>query len=612
MGQSENEEHAHREAPAANRPGSTRYPVNIGFVFACLILMSIGWVAYNHIQNLVATGGWVTHTHLVIEKITLVLSRTKDIETGGRGFVITGDERYLEPYTAAVAVVSDELKQLHELTLDNPRQQQRVDRLEPLVSSKIEIVAEMISTRRTSGFVEASQSALIGRSKAAMDSIRVLADEMIQEEHSLLEKRSAEAQAATSRALAILAGGTIASIVLLAAVFFALRREILQRRRIQDGLIQSEERLRLFTSGVKEYAIFMLDPAGRVTNWNDGAERIKGYTAAEIIGRHFSCFYSQEDIKQGKPGLEIKKVMEVGRMEDEGWRVRKDGSRFWANVVITAIRNPSGVLLGFSKITRDMNERKQTEEAIQKLNEDLKRRAEELTAANKELEAFSYSVSHDLRAPLRHINGYVELLNKYSASALDAKSVHYLKTIADSANQMGTLIDDLLVFSRMGRSEMRWTQVDLAVQVRNTIDSMSPDTKERKVEWKVGAMPSVRGDAAMLRQVIYNLIGNAVKYTRTRETAEIEIGSSNGAGENIVFVKDNGVGFDMQYADKLFGVFQRLHSSDEFEGTGIGLANVRRIVQRHGGRTWAEGKVDVGASVYFSLPIKEEVADERH
>jgi signal transduction histidine kinase len=236
---------------------------------------------------------------------------------------------------------------------------------------------------------------------------------------------------------------------------------------------------------------------------------------------------------------------------------------------------------------------------------ELQRRGALLEAANKELEAFSYSVSHDLRAPLRHIDGYAALLRKAVGESLNDKAARYLQTISDSAKQMGQLIDDLLVFSRMGRQEMLHTTVNLDQLIKTILYDLRLDLQGRQISWTIQALPQVAGDPAMLRQVFMNLLTNAVKFTSNRPVAKIEVGvDRRSAAEVVIFVRDNGVGFDMQYAPKLFGVFQRLHRADEFEGTGIGLANVRRIVHRHGGRTWAEGAPDEGATFYVALPAK--------
>src|SRR5215469_14755003 len=257
----------------------------------------------------------------------------------------------------------------------------------------------------------------------------------------------------------------------------------------------------------------------------------------------------------------------------------------------------------------ELEQRKQREDQIRKLNRELARQAAALEASNKELESFASSVSHDLRAPLRHVVGYSELLQKQASSALDNKSRRYTQTILESAKRMGNLIDDLLAFSRIGRTETKNTLVSLDQLVKDVVTEIGQDTTGRDIVWKIDPLPVCYGDRSMLRLVIFNLLSNSVKFTRMRAQAEIKIGCVDRADEVEVSVRDNGAGFDMQYVDKLFGVFQRLHLPEEFEGTGIGLATVRRIIHRHGGEVRAEGGVDQGATLYFSLPKAQDAAE---
>ena len=282
------------------------------------------------------------------------------------------------------------------------------------------------------------------------------------------------------------------------------------------------------------------------------------------------------------------------------------------------IRQPDGQLVEmFAAIGRQVGqfvERHRAEESLRKSEDQIRRfnveleqrvveRTVQLEAANQELEAFSYSVSHDLRAPLRHITGFVSLLQQDSAPSLSEKSLRYLDTISSSTQRMGDLIDDLLDFSRIGRQALRKTEIPLGPLVKETLGDFQAESAKRIIVWKLHPLPVVRADRSLLRLVLVNLISNAVKFTGRREEAKIEIGTApGGAAETVVFIRDNGAGFDPRYTDKLFGVFQRLHRQEEFAGTGIGLANVQRIIHRHGGRVWAEGVLDGGATFYFSIP----------
>jgi PAS domain S-box-containing protein len=375
--------------------------------------------------------------------------------------------------------------------------------------------------------------------------------------------------------------------------FAKVTRDLTEQRRAALALHESEERFRLLVDSVKDYAILTLDRAGRVTSWNEGAERIKGYATEEILGQHFSVFYPAEDVAAGRPRQELERVEREGRLEDEGWRVRKDGSLFWANVIITAMRDPQGTLIGFSKVTRDLTDRRRAEE----------RQSEAIA----ELERFSYSVSHDLRAPLRWISGHAHLLLEDYQTALDAEARRRLTAIRDAAKLGGELIDALLNFSRLGRQPLAAEPVDMTELARSVAAELREASGTAGAEIIVDPLPSTNGDRALLRLVLVNLIGNALKFSSSRTRPQIEIGSRREGRAVVYHVKDNGVGFDMRYADKLFGVFQRLHPKDEFEGTGVGLALAQRIIHRHGGRIWADGAVDAGATFYFTLPGPSEL-----
>jgi len=338
-----------------------------------------------------------------------------------------------------------------------------------------------------------------------------------------------------------------------------------------------------------------------ITYWNHGAQELFGWTANDAIGK------SAHELLQTVFPMPLEEIqaelVRTGRWEGELGKTKADGVQIIVSSRWSLRCDKQGRPVAILTTNNDITERKRREERIRQLNADLERRSRELEASNKELEAFAYSTSHDLRAPLRHMAGYSELLQKHASSVLDEKSRRYVTMLLESAKRMGDLIDDLLAFSRIGRAEARNSLVSLGELAGEVMSEVRREAEGRNIVWRIGALPDLYGDRSMLRLVLVNLIANAVKFTRTRAQAEIEIGSADGEqGEVVVFVRDNGVGFDMKYVNKLFGVFQRLHRADAFEGTGIGLATVQRIVARHGGRVWAEAVVDRGAAFYFSAP----------
>ena len=380
------------------------------------------------------------------------------------------------------------------------------------------------------------------------------------------------------------------------------------RKRVEENLRQARDDLQFEVAerssllNLTHDPILVRDMSGLITYWNRGAEELYGWRAEEAVGKHFdqllrTVFPVPIDEIQAE-------LLRTGRWEAELEKTKADGTPVVVASRWSLQRNEQGIPIKILVTENDITQRKRGEEEIRKLNQELGRRTTELEATNKELEAFAYSVSHDLRAPLRHMVGYTELLHKNASSVVDEKGQRFMMMILESAKRMGALIDDLLAFSRIGRAETRKTMVSLEQLVREAQSEVREETDGRNITWRIGPLPDLYGDRSMLKLALVNLISNAVKFTRTRPQPEIEIGCTEKRKDGVVvFDKDNGVGFDMKYVNKLFGVFQRLHRTEEFEGTGIGLATVQRIIHRHGGQVWAEGLVGSGAIFYLSLPM---------
>ncbi len=386
------------------------------------------------------------------------------------------------------------------------------------------------------------------------------------------------------------------SLALLVAWFSAVRRRVegdlrQTRDHLQIEVVERTQQASLLN--LTHDAIFVRDMDFTITYWNIGAQELYGWAAEDAIGKHSNQLLQtvfpapHEDIHA--------ELLRTGRWQGELKRTTAQGTTVVVAARYALRRDEQARPVAILETSNDITERKRREQ--------LAKRSTALESINKELEAFAYSVSHDLRAPLRHIAGYTELLQKKASFTLDEKCNHYILMTLESAKRMGNLIDDLLAFSRIGRTETQKTLVSLEQIVREALTEVRDDTEGRNIAWKIGALPDFYGDRSMLRLVLVNLISNAIKFTRTRTQAEIEIGCADGNTDDlVVFVRDNGVGLDMKYVNKLFGVFQRLHQSDAYEGTGIGLATVQRIIHRHGGKVWAEGVVDSGATFYFSVP----------
>jgi PAS domain S-box-containing protein len=375
----------------------------------------------------------------------------------------------------------------------------------------------------------------------------------------------------------------------------------------EQELRASERRFRATVESLDE-GYYSVTVDGVLIDHNPAFCRVLGLgDDADLRGRNLPDFWASPTDR----GAYVAELLAHGHVRDFLAEASKaDGTRLVALLGAHLVIDEQGGGRHIEGTVVDFTARKAAEDEVERLNAELEQRVDDRTAeldgANKELEAFAYSVSHDLRAPLRHISGFSNLLAERAGDQLDDKSRHYVEVISTSVRQMGILIDDLLQFSRTGRAELTIGPVDMDATLAEALEPLRRGTDGRDVEWTIGELPPVVADRALLRQVWANLVGNAVKYTRDRTPARIEIGAAGVDGEFVFYVRDNGVGFDMQYVHKLFGVFQRLHSDAEFEGTGIGLANVKRIVTRLGGAVWAEGEQGQGATFYFSLPNRKE------
>jgi PAS domain S-box-containing protein len=377
--------------------------------------------------------------------------------------------------------------------------------------------------------------------------------------------------------------------------FIKVTRDVTERRAADERLRSSEERFRLLVDSVRDYAIYMLDPTGHVISWNSGAERLKGYRAEEIIGKHVSIFYPKEEQERGHPNEELRIAAEQGRHEEEGWRVRKDGTRLWANVVLTPIRDAAGALRGFAKVTRDLTERRTLEEQREAA-------LARLEKSNADLQEFAMIASHDLQEPLRKIQLFAGQLRGDFGDQLPEEARDYLERMQKASDRGRALIQGLLALSRVRTRAQPPVPVALCDVVRDTLQELDAQLSSVGGEVVVRDLPTVEADALQMRQVFQNLIGNALKFHRSGVPPIIEISSEPVAGRWRISVSDNGIGFDEKYADRIFKIFQRLHDRGVYEGSGVGLAICKKIIERHGGTISVRSKPDVGTTFIIELP----------
>jgi signal transduction histidine kinase len=575
-----------------------------GLLVAMLIIVALPYVVTrDSAADATRARDWVTHTAEVRARAFGLEGTLRDSEAaiyamlaGANGPAL--DERAKSAHNEAVELV----RELRTLTTDNNIQQVRVGSLESMTIGRITLMDQALA-RIASGDKAGAYASMADA--ARLFPFRVTLNAIIADEDKLLAERRVQAQRLDRNNQWILSGTSVAQILLLVALVVLSERQIAQRLQAEAVARFAVQRSGLIVQAVRE-PIAMLDA------------RLNTLLVNEAFGE----LYGMEDLTVSMPLASLgngawnapallQRLSDVLARDRELWDFEMNQRTVDGvdrTVVINARRleepgtEHPAVLLTVSDITA----RALVEQRVNELNRQLEGKVEQVSDVNRELEAFSYSVSHDLRAPLRHIAGFSSKLETHLAEAADERARHYMDVIGTSARRMAQLIDDLLVFSRLGRGALRLQPVDMQSLVEQARALVETEAADRKIEWVVAPLPIVVGDENMLRTVWQNLLGNAIKYTMHRERARIEVKGTRGRSGDWEFsVSDNGAGFDMQYAAKLFGVFQRLHRASEFPGNGIGLANVRRIVARHGGRTWAEGELDHGATFHFSLPAND-------
>lgn len=578
----------------------------VGLLAAVLAIVALPYVVTrSSAEDALSSRDWVTHTADVKASVYRLDAVLRSSEAA-MYTLLAGAERdpeLDERIEAPRQKVPEILASLRAMTRDNVDQLNRLGNIESIASGRVALTDQAMARLKSGDRAGALASMEDAR---RMFPVRAKVLELLDEESKLLGARRAQAQGLASNNRVVLLVAALAQIALLGIVVIVSERQIAIRLAAESKTAEAVMRSQLIVQAVRE-PIAMLDGELRTLLVNTAFAELYGFDTESGINHPLN------EIGEGAwtDTALLQRLADVIARDRELWdyeltqRTVDGVDRF---VVINArrIEQPDDATPALLLTVSDITARALVEQKVNELNRQLEGKVEQVSDVNRELEAFSYSVSHDLRAPLRHISGFAAKLETHLGDRADDRVRHYIDVIGSSSRRMAQLIDDLLVFSRLGRGALRLQPVDMQSLVEEARSLVESDVGTRHLEWRIAPMPIVIGDENMLRTVWQNLIGNAVKYTGNREVARIEIGlDRTSAGDYEFFVRDNGAGFDMQYAGKLFGVFQRLHRASEFPGNGIGLANVRRIVARHGGRTWAEGEIDRGATFHFSLPASD-------
>jgi PAS domain S-box-containing protein len=614
-----------------------------GLLAICLLLLAaVGSAAFRSIHNLLQEAGAERHSYAVLEHLRQLDFEISGAESSRRAFRLTQDGFYAGEFQLRRAAALAALEHIRAETSGNAHQRERWEQLAPLVRSRIGELDSILSSEKQNLLPAEENSRFMASGRETTQRIRKLLGAMGEEEQRLAETRGGQTRAQASQTQVLIATGLLACLTIVTVSSVIIRHEIaslavaeknLQEanetldRRVRErtaklaestrALIMSEARLAGIVDSAMD-AIVAVDRDQRILRFNQAAEQMFRCPGEQALGQPLERFipdkfreaHRRHIRRFEESGVTSRRAMgAMGRVSG----LRADREEFPLEASISQVS--IGEEKFFTVILRDISERLRAEEEIRRMNAELEQRVEERTAqleaANRELEAFCYSVSHDLRAPLRHISGFAGILSEECSAELGPEPQQHLQRIAHAAQQMRQLIDDLLNVSRLGRRPLAVERTNLSAVAERSRLAAEREAGGRKIEWRMGPLPEAVCDAALMGQVFFNLFSNGVKFTRNTPEAVIEAGAERGGdGLPVYFARDNGVGFSMKYAHKLFGVFQRLHRQEEFEGTGVGLALVQRIVHRHGGRVWAEAEPGRGATFYFTLGAESFPAED--
>jgi len=571
-----------------------RDPVAWAFILTSTVLIVGAVVVFGTYSSTRDANARVAQTLSLIHGLEQVLSTLKDAETGQRGFLLTGREEYLGPYDAAGASLDAHLEAVRVLTAADPDQQSRLALMEDAARHLRSVSDESIRFWQAGDMDAALAVVDSGVGKKLMDEIRRIMKDMEAEERRHLAERRAAADAYQTRSVVAAAATAILLASVLALAFFT--------QRMAGRTLRESEALFRSAFDHTNVAMVLTDMDNRFVRVNAAFARLFGREPADMLGVSMQDVTHPDDVAES---LAQRQELLAGRghyFQVEKRYAGPDGEVRWGLTNVALLRGPDGAPFRYVAQVQDITARKHAEEELRRLNAELEdrvgTRTAELRASNEELESFSYSVSHDLRAPLRAVDGFARIVLEDFAGQLPEDASEYLRDIRVNSLKMGRLVDDLLAFSRLGKQVVKRHALDMTALAEACLEELTVPRPPDQLDVRVAALPPCVGDHSLLKQVWLNLLANALKYSAKKAKAVVEVGALPGP---VYFVRDNGVGFDMKYAHKLFGVFHRLHREEDYAGTGVGLAIVHRIVQRHGGRVWAEAAPDKGATFFFTV-----------